>query len=91
MKNLIIPVILLIAGTGGALATTSDIQKTKTSVTGYRLVVVDNEQTLCVTANKECTDINTGVVCTWTDSVTPLREFDTPTMCGEILHEIVQP
>jgi len=91
MKNLIIPVLLLMAGTGAAFATSSAPNEAKAPVSGYRLVEVDEEVTLCVNANKTCTDVDTGVVCTWTDNVTPLREFSTPTMCGEILHEIIVP
>lgn len=86
MKKLILPAILLSIGVGAAFATNANSNKAKASIAGYRIVDLGGGNTLCVDAQKTCSDID-GPVCTWTDGITALREFSSPTMCGNILHE----
>lgn len=86
MKKLIIPAILLSIGTGAAFATNAG--KASAPVAGYRLINVGGTQTLCVETGETCSDID-GPVCKWSvDGTSDLREFDTTTMCGEVLHRV---
>jgi hypothetical protein len=89
MKKFIIPAILVSLGTGAAFAGNADNKKAKALQAGYRIVTVDENQTVCVDARQSCDDIQTPDICKWSvDNTTNLHQFDTPTMCGELLYKI---
>jgi len=86
MKNLIFPAVLLLIGTGSALATKTAEKQKAAIVPGYHI----NAQTgLCEITEQDC---NTqGVdVCIWSeDGVTQLRDEPvSPTMCGSPLFKV---
>lgn len=86
MKNLIFPAVLLLIGTGSALATKTAEKQKAAIVSGYRI----NAQTgLCEITEQDC---NTqGVdVCVWSeDGTTQLRDAPiSPTMCGAPLFKV---
>lgn len=83
MKKLMIPVALVLMGTGAAFATNAaNGSKTMISPT-YR---VDENSGLCVQVNQTCSEIP-GDVCTWSgDGVSVLHDAPvSPTECGAIL------
>ncbi|MGX9986855.1 DUF6520 family protein [Soonwooa purpurea] len=86
MKRFIIPSLVLLLGSGAAFAMQS--QSNKATHIGYRLINQDGEFTC--EPDKNCTDINNGVICTWSgDGATPLRKAESPTMCVQTLYEIL--
>ncbi|WP_027375699.1 DUF6520 family protein [Kaistella palustris] len=89
MKKLIIPAILVSLGTGAAFATPATGSDSTTPA--FRIVSVGPNQTVCVDAQQDCTTAGADI-CTWSvDGTTPLHQFDTPTMCGELLYKVPQP
>jgi hypothetical protein len=65
MKTFLIPVALVIMGTGGALASSVESSSSKAITIGYR--VGNFGEPTCVPV-KNCETINTGVLCTYTDA-----------------------
>ncbi|REC60144.1 hypothetical protein DRF65_22605 [Chryseobacterium pennae] len=89
MRKFIFPVALVLLGTGSAFATKVAKENKKAIVQGYRVVNLGGGQFSCVNAEKDCSDVNQGPVCTWSvDGSTPLQSLVSPTMCGITLHEI---
>lgn len=89
MKKFIIPAILVSLGTGAAFAGNADNRKAKALEAGYRIVTVGENQTVCVDAQQSCDNVQSPNICKWSgDGVTNLHQFDTPTMCGELLYKI---
>ena len=86
MKKFMIPIALIIMGTGVAFATNA---KKSGSQTGYRLVNVGGGMFTC-DPDKQCTDVTLGPICTWSvDNSTPLNKLESPTSCVVPLHEII--
>ncbi|SHK85078.1 DUF6520 family protein [Chryseobacterium polytrichastri] len=86
MKNLIIPAILLIIGTGSALATKTADNKKAVLVSGYHI----NQQTgLCEITDQKCNTVGVDL-CFWSeDGSTQLRNQPiSPTMCGTPLFKV---
>ncbi len=82
MKKLILPVTLVLLGTGAAFATKMNSSK-RVLVDGYRIDAVSGQ---CVTNRQKC---NTAGVdpCTWSENVNVILHDSpiSPTMCGEEL------
>ncbi len=85
MKKLILPVVLVVAGTGAALATQAEQRKEQSIVPGYHLVNVGPNETICQVTDKDCSTEG-FLICTWTDS-SVLRDIGNGTMCGDPLYE----
>ncbi|WP_312304001.1 DUF6520 family protein [Chryseobacterium sp.] len=89
MRKFIFPVALVLLGTGSAFATKVAKENKKAIAPGYRVVNLGGGQFSCVNAEKDCSDVNQGPICTWAvDGTTPLQSLVSPTMCGITLHEI---
>ena len=89
MRKFIIPAILVSLGTGAAFAGNANARKAKALKAGYRIVNVGPNQTACVNARQNCDDVESPNICKWSgDGTTNLHQFDTPTMCGELLYKI---
>lgn len=88
MRKFIFPVALVLLGTGSAFATKVAKENKKAIVPGYRVVNLGGGQFSCEDAGKDCSNVNEGPICTWTDGVTQLKTQVSPTMCGITLHEI---
>ncbi|MBV6880458.1 DUF6520 family protein [Epilithonimonas ginsengisoli] len=85
MKKVMISAVVILFGTGAAFAT--NYKSTKAIFTGYRLVNSGGE--LQCEPDKNCTDVDTGAICTWSsDNATPLHRLESPSMCVQTLYEI---
>lgn len=82
MKKLILPVTLLLLGTGAAFATKMNNSR-RVITDGYHINAVTGQ---CVTDRQKCTT-DPGAPCTWSEdpSVTLLAAPISPTMCGNEL------
>ncbi|WP_288244003.1 DUF6520 family protein [uncultured Chryseobacterium sp.] len=83
MKNLMIPVVLILMGTGAAFASKAAKGNAAMITPVYR---IDAASGLCEQVNQTCSDIQ-GDVCTWSaDGTTALHDVPTsPTECGRVL------
>ncbi len=89
MKKFLIPVVLILVGTGSALATNVAKKTSKALVPAYRIVSVAGGQFQCQNADQQCSDVNNGIVCKWeVDGTTDLHNEGSGTMCGSELFEI---
>ncbi|ANF50316.1 hypothetical protein A0O34_07215 [Chryseobacterium glaciei] len=88
MRKFFLPAVIVLIGAGTAFASHLAKNNSKAIVAGYRIVSLGGGQFSCENADKDCSDVETGPICTWSDGLTSLKQFDTPTMCGETLHEI---
>ena len=82
MKKLMIPVALILMGTGAAFATKA--AKGNAAITPtYR---IDQNSGLCVAENQTCSTVE-NTVCKWSgDGVTPMHAAPiSPTECGAVL------
>lgn len=82
MKKLILPVTLVLLGTGAAFATKMNNGK-RAIVDGYHIDATSGQ---CITDRQKCSN-TFGEPCTWAEnpSVTLLAAPVTPTMCGNEL------
>jgi hypothetical protein len=82
MKKMILPVTVLLLGTGAAFATKMNSSK-RIIVDAYRIDAVSGQ---CVTAQQKCST-TPGDPCTWTENPSViLHELPTgETMCGDEL------
>lgn len=88
MKKFMIPIALIVMGTGVAFATNAK-KSGSGSQTGYRLVSLGGGMFTC-DPDKQCTDVTLGPICTWSvDNSTPLNKLESPTSCVVPLHEII--
>ncbi|SEW24406.1 hypothetical protein SAMN05421841_1798 [Chryseobacterium wanjuense] len=84
MKKLILPVTLLLLGTGAAFATKMNSSK-RILVDAYRIDAVSGR---CVTANQKCSTVQSDP-CTWNEN-SSIFLHDAPltqTMCGDELYK----
>ncbi|AYM99212.1 DUF6520 family protein [Chryseobacterium balustinum] len=89
MKKFLFPVVLVLVGTGSALATNVAKKSNKALVPAYRIVSVGGGQFQCQNAEQQCSDVNNGIVCKWeVDGTTDLHNEGSGTMCGSELFEI---
>ncbi|EJL74419.1 DUF6520 family protein [Chryseobacterium populi] len=82
MRKLILPVTIVLMGTGAAFATKMNSSK-RIIVDAYRIDATSGQ---CVDAKQKCSTIFSDA-CTWSeDNVTPLHAAPiSPTMCGDEL------
>lgn len=79
-----IPVVLILMGTGAAFATKADNDSKKALQAGYRIDIESGE---CINANQQCETVGLEP-CEWTgdSNVHLVQGFSAnPTMCGEEL------
>lgn len=87
MKKILFPALLVVLGTGTALATNMASQTDKAIVPGYVMVPDGNGNFTCDAAGKNCSDIPTGPFCKLSDG-TQLQEKISETFCDNALREI---
>lgn len=83
MKNFLTSAFVLLLGTGAAFATKSAKKTAVSTVPAYHYDIANN---LCVDAEQDCSNVFSTQPCKWSDGST-LREFDNPTMCGNLLYK----
>lgn len=90
MKKLLIPVAVVLLGTGGAFAT-KIAKDSRVEVTGYRFGNVGEAP--CVVTPQRCETMNTGNLCTWTDENNISHDLKqlSGSACGVDLYEIIEP
>jgi len=83
MKKLMIPVALILMGTGAAFATKAAKGNLALITPTYR---IDPNSGLCVQENQTCSTVE-STVCKWSvDGVTPMHDLPkSPTECGDVL------
>ncbi|MBN9312955.1 MAG: hypothetical protein BGO40_10695 [Chryseobacterium sp. 39-10] len=89
MKKIVLPVILIIVGTGSAFATMM-AKKSMTAVNGYKIINTGGGQFTCEDVGQKCSTTAVGDYCRWSsDNNVILHEIDSPeTMCGDPLYEL---
>ncbi len=85
MKNLFFSAFIVLLSTGAAFATKKANNSERAIVPGYHF---DNAQGLCNSTGEDCSTVFSDDVCTWSADGSILREFDSPTMCGNQLYKI---
>jgi hypothetical protein len=84
LKNLLLPVAVVLIGAGAAFATNTAKGTNNTLVRGY---YIDNSNNQCIASSQMCSS-ETGDICTWTDPATSvshnLRQLE-GTSCGIVL------
>ncbi|MCS3533070.1 DUF6520 family protein [Chryseobacterium sp. JUb7] len=87
MKKFLIPAVLIIMSTGGALASKTVSSSAKAVTQGYRIGNMNEDP--CVPVEKSCETINTGTLCTYFDGTSThnLQNISGSVCVGE-LYEI---
>ena len=88
MKNLFFSAVAVLVGTGAAFASNSANKSKSTVVDGHYF---DNNLSQCVDSSIDCSDVDTGQMCTWGEGENQvvLREAG-ETTCGVQLFKIPQ-
>ena len=86
MKKLLVPMTIIVLGTGGAFATKLANSNAKAVVNGYHIDAVSGQ---CITDEQKCQTTGSQA-CTWSEnSSVRLKDAPiSPTMCGEELFKL---
>lgn len=90
LKNLLLPVAVVLIGAGAAFATNTAKESNNSQVQGY---FIDNSTGQCIASSQMCSS-EPGEICTWTDPATSvshnLRQLE-GTSCGAVLFKPSNP